>query len=636
MTCQVNNNFGVIILEYKNELSQETSPYLLQHAHNPVNWFPWGEAAFNKARKEDKPIFLSIGYSTCHWCHVMAHESFEDITVAEKLNESFISIKVDREERPDIDGVYMRACQAMTGSGGWPTSIFMSADGNPFFAGTYFPKDAFLQLLQGIVELWKSDKDTLLQSGEQLSQKIANMNKNVQTTAKASSDLITEAVSLFSRSFDGEYGGFGGAPKFPSPHNLMFLLDTAPHMAEKTLESMYRGGIFDHIGGGFSRYSTDRYWLVPHFEKMLYDNALLAMAYLLGYEKTGKKLYHVVVERIFQYLERELLAPDGGFYSAQDADSEGVEGKFYLFTPAELVQLLGETDGNRFCQRYGITDRGNFEGKSIANLLHSSGADDEVDALIPKVYEYRKLRIPPHTDKKKLTSWNALATAAYAMAGRILKSEEYLTKACQAINFIERELAEGVDLFVGVTDGRRQGKGFLDDYAFVIFALMQMHQASLDDVYLDRAAELMNRSLDLFWDEEDGGFFFSGRENEKLISRPKESWDAAMPSGNSVMAYNLSRLSLLTENERFMDCEHEQRSFMNGEASSYPMGYGFYLFSSLPVKKIICVPEAPSELLIRSDWVFRITNSSEYPLINGKTTYYVCENGICHPPTNEL
>lgn len=616
-----------------NRLIHEKSPYLLQHAYNPVSWYPWQSEAFEHAKEEDKPIFLSIGYSTCHWCHVMAHESFEDEMVAERLNLGFISIKVDREERPDIDGVYMRACQAMTGGGGWPTSIFMSADGKPFFAGTYFPKDNFLQILDGVTKAWKQDREDLLENGGRL---VRALDDSIESNFKQTKIPINEAVVGFQRSFDKKYGGFGRAPKFPSAHNLLFLLNTAPELAEKTLDSMYRGGIFDHIGGGFSRYSTDREWLVPHFEKMLYDNALLAIAYLLGYEKIGKEYYRTIAERIFDYLEREMHDSGGGYYSAQDADSEGVEGKYYLFTPDELIALLGENDGLRFCKHFGITVEGNFEGKSIPNLLHGQNNDRFIDALIPKVYEYRMQRIAPHKDMKKLTAWNALTVAAYAMAARILKKKDYLDIAKDTVDFIERELIQKKTIFVSITEGVRSGHGFLDDYSFYIFALIQMHQASQDEGYLARALELCDKALELYWDEENNGFFFSGKDNETLICRPKETWDGAMPSGNSVMAYNLLRLSMLTDETRFIEYAEKQQSFMNGKALEYPMGYGFYLWSMLPVKKIVCTPHVPSHLSIRTDWVFHVLNSPDYPPINGKTTYYVCENDTCRPPVNEL
>jgi uncharacterized protein YyaL (SSP411 family) len=565
----------------------------------------------------------------------MAHESFEDEEVARLLNRDFVSIKVDKEERPDIDGVYMRACQAMTGSGGWPTSVFMTAEGRPFYAGTYFPKQSFKNLLVSIADIWKQDRTRLIESGDRISEAISEKVKRWNEYGKPP---IDEALEGFRRSFDREYGGFGSSPKFPSPHNLMFLLRTAPGMAEKTLEQMYRGGIFDHIGGGFSRYSTDRKWLVPHFEKMLYDNAMLSMAYLMAYEETGKEIYRKVAARVFEYLELELRSKEGGFFSAQDADSDGVEGKYYVFTPDEIIKLLGPEDGKRFCQYYGITEKGNFEGKSIPNLL-STDIGEWGAELLPKVYDYRRSRTALRTDGKQLTAWNSLAAAAYAMAARILGEERYRRLAETTLGFIERELIEGNTVYVSQTAGVRSGKGFLDDYAYYIFALIQMHQATLEDKYLNRAEELAREAVRLFWDDKDGGFFFSGEENEMLFLRPKESWDGALPSGNSVMSYNLSRLSLLTGDAEIEKLSAKQDGFMRGEAAAYPTGYGFYLYSALPVKSIVCSVKARDDLngiKIRSDWAFRLTQSSEYPLLNGTTTYYVCENGVCQPPSNEL
>ncbi len=366
-----------------NQLKGETSPYLLQHADNPVDWYPWGEAAFAKAAAEDKPVFLSIGYSTCHWCHVMAHESFENQTVAELLNEHFVSIKVDKEERPDIDNIYMSVCQAFTGRGGWPMSIFMTPEGKPFFAGSYFPKDAgrgmigFIDLLKIVAEKWKTDRSALLQTGEEVTAALKKETESVKRAEGPDEKLIHTAYRLFENSFDPRYGGFGSAPKFPAAHNLLFLLgqyekegnEAALSMAETTLQQMYRGGIFDHIGYGFARYSTDAYFLAPHFEKMLYDNALLIMAYCKAFSLTGKPFYLRTAEKTARYLLREMVSPEGGFYSAQDADSDGVEGKYYLFTPSELTNLFGEKGGSAFCGQYDITPQGNFEGKSIPNLL---------------------------------------------------------------------------------------------------------------------------------------------------------------------------------------------------------------------------------------------------------------------------
>lgn len=619
-----------------NRLIYEKSPYLLQHAYNPVDWYPWGEEAFEKARREDKPVFLSIGYSTCHWCHVMEKESFENLAVAEALNRSFVSIKVDREERPDIDNIYMRVCQAFTGSGGWPTSIFMTVGQKPFYAGTYFPEKHFLRLLDTIHENWVKDRPTLLSQGERITEAL----KNPASFSETSQDAPVEAaVSELKRTFDHEFGGFGRAPKFPTPHLLYLLLNTAPELAEKTLIQMYKGGIFDHIGFGFSRYSTDRFWLAPHFEKMLYDNALLATAYLMAFERTGSELYRVVAEKTLLYMARELGDSGGGFFSAQDADSDGVEGKYYLFGPEELTALLGEADGRRFNAYFGITADGNYEGRSIPNRINSSEADPAIADMLPKVYEYRKARTPLRTDHKILTAWNALALAAYANAYRILGKKEYLDTALKTAGFIERELTDGDTVFSGITDGKRGGAGFLDDYAFYIYALIGLYQATQDTVLLYRARTLLDKVISEYFDSDQGGFFFSGKKNEKLIFNPKETYDGALPSGNSVMAYNLTRLYALTDSDTLYTVLKKQEAFMNAAAREYPAGYGFYLYSMLPVKEVVCVLKKQSdlrEIRIKSDWIFKVTEDPAYPLLNGKTTFYVCQNGTCQPASNEL
>lgn len=620
-----------------NRLSREKSPYLLQHAHNPVDWYPWGDEAFQKAKAENKPVFLSIGYSACHWCHVMARESFEDEEVAQYLNARFVSVKVDREERPDVDGIYMRACQALTGGGGWPASIFMTAGGEPFYAGTYFPKAYFLRLLWAIGEKWETDRPALLQSGREITKTLGREGEAQQ--ASGENAPVQQAVTMFRNTFDEKYGGFGAAPKFPSPHNLMFLLYTAPELAEKTLEGMYRGGIFDHVGGGFCRYSTDRYFLVPHFEKMLYDNALLAMTYLLAFERTGKELWRAVAVRTLEYVENELMNPDGGFYSSQDADSDGTEGKYYVFTPDELIKVLGREDGERFSRAFGITEKGNFEGKSIPNLLSGMEMSEDVRKMLPEVYEYRRSRTSLRTDHKVLTSWSALMAAAYASAYRILGEERYLRTAQKAAGFIESRLTDGDTVYSGVTDGKLGARGFLDDYAFCVFALLCMHQATLEQRYLDRASQIADKAVSEFFDGENGGFFFSGAGNERLIIRPKETYDGALPSGNSMMAYNLSRLSLLTERDSYEKILSLQRNFMNAQAQSYPPGYGFYLYSVLPVQQVVCVPkkrEDLNKLRIRSDWAFRLTDDPRYPMKNGRTTFYVCRGNTCLPPVNEM
>lgn len=641
----------------KNHLEHETSPYLLQHADNPVDWYPWGDEAFARARAEDKPVFLSIGYSTCHWCHVMAHESFSDEDVAAILNEHFISIKVDKEERPDIDSIYMAVCQALTGSGGWPTSIFMTPDQKPFFAGTYFPRTSrygtvgFLQLLQMIAGKWRSDRRSLLESAENI---LAFLQEQEPAQGAADARLLDDAAAWFRQTFDTKYGGFGDAPKFPTPHNLLFLLTHAEKtgdealrtMAETTLRQMYRGGIFDHIGGGFSRYSTDRMFLVPHFEKMLYDNALLILAYCKAYAVTGKRLYLHVAEQTAAYILREMTAPEGGFYSAQDADSEGVEGKYYVFAPDELLQLLGEETGSAFNAYYDITARGNFEGKSIPNLLKNTDMTGEFDTLLPQVYAYRRSRTQLHLDDKMLTAWNALMIAALAWLYRVSGKRDYLDAAERAQRFVDTALCAEGTLFASFRAGKRGAPGFLDDYAFEIFALLALYEATYQTPYLERAQRLCDRVLDRFADAEHGGCYFCASDGERLILRTKETYDGALPSGNAVLAYDLVRLHLLTGQERFSGQARGQLDYLSGAAAQAPAGHCMFLLALsdfLEPPETVRVIRAPgadlTELPCRVPLSAAVTvrePSPEYPLKNGETTYYICKNHTCLPPTNEL
>ncbi|HQA48726.1 MAG TPA: thioredoxin domain-containing protein, partial [Bacillota bacterium] len=551
-----------------NRLIHEKSPYLLQHAHNPVDWYPWGEEAFEKAKLEDKPIFLSIGYSTCHWCHVMERESFEDEEVAKVLNDYYVSIKVDREERPDIDSIYMSVCQAVTGQGGWPLTIIMTPDEKPFFAGTYFPKSGkygypgLVELLLRIKDAWDTERDRLVETGSNITEAIKNSPRRIDGE-KLGQETAERALRGFRNSFDEVYGGFGGAPKFPTPHNLYFLLrywkasgnGTALIMVEKTLESMYKGGLFDHIGFGFSRYSTDGKWLVPHFEKMLYDNALLAYAYTEAYQATGKDIYKDIARKIFTYVLRDMTSTGGGFYSAEDADSEGEEGKFYLWQPEEVKEAAGEEDGKLFCDWYGISPAGNFEGKSIPNLIgrdlgilyEDKALARRLDGVREKLFMYREKRIRPHRDDKILTSWNGLMIAALALGGRAFHSDEYIKAAEAAYGFIQRNLVRGDGrLLARYRDGESAFPAYLDDYAFLVWGLIELYRATFKTGYLKRALELNRDMLDLFWDEREGGLFLYGEDSEQLIMRPKEVYDGALPSGNSVALYNMLRLSRMT------------------------------------------------------------------------------------------
>lgn len=639
-----------------NHLINETSPYLLQHSENPVEWYPWCSEAFERAEKENKPIFLSIGYSTCHWCHVMAHESFEDEEIANILNNSFISIKVDKEQRPDIDSIYMAVCQTFTGSGGWPTSIFMTSGQKPFFAGTYFPKSSrygmigFRELLLNVIEKWKTDCDSLLYSADEITKIIKEQHSH---PLKADEKILHDAAEFYKKIYDARFGGFGDAPKFPSPHNLMFLMNYYKNtgdaqclkMAEKTLVQMYRGGIFDHIGYGFCRYSTDRYFLVPHFEKMLYDNALLISAYCQAYEITKNPLYRSVATKTAFYILTEMTSPDGGFFSAQDADSDGVEGKYYVVEPHEIVALLGEKDGASFNRYYGITREGNFEGKNILNLLKHEEVDSSFEAFLPKIRKYLKNRCELHTDDKILTAWNSLMIAALCSLYKAGGNEEYLHAAKRAQEFIERELCEGNTLFVSSRNGKRGDKGFLDDYAFYTYALLALYDMTLDAHYLCRAKEMSDKAVADFFDFENGGFFLYGKENEALISRPKESYDGAVPSGNSVMALNLVRLNFYNADIKTEQTLQKQLDFLCGEAEKQPVGYAMFLNALsehfIPPIMITVVPKNRQDLLklpltVPSGSIIKTLEkpTEEYKLINDKTTYYICRGGTCLPPTN--
>ncbi len=576
----------------------------------------------------------------------MEHESFEDEEVAQILNNNFVCIKVDKEERPDIDSIYMRVCQAMTGSGGWPTSVFLTSEQNPFYVGTYFPKGRFIQLLTTITKKWATEKEYLTKSSKDV---IAAISGSIKRSVGNEENLSEKSFHIFRRSFDKDYGGFGAAPKFPSPHNLMFLLEyyestknkDALGMAEKTLTQMYCGGIFDHIGFGFSRYSTDKYWLAPHFEKMLYDNALLSYAYVLAYEKTGNELYKSVAAKVYKYIEREMTNDEGGFYSAQDADSDGVEGKYYVFTPDEIIKVLGKANGTKFNEYYDITEKGNFEGKSIPNLIKQHKLNENFAQFMPQLYEYRKGRTKLHLDNKILTSWNSLMIWSLAKAYQVFGDLTYLKMAEKAATYIEGNLTRSDTVYVGITDGKLSGKGFLDDYAFYILALTALYEATHDKKYLQLALALNEKVVEDYFDNDEGGFFLNGLHNELLIIRPKETYDGAIPSGNSAMAYNLNRLYKHTKSKWLYNILEKQNKFMASEAYNYPSGYSFYMLSTLPTKDIVCVLKNKSDLeglKIKTNWVLTVLDEEtrEYPLINNKTTFYVCEGNSCKPPTNEL
>ena len=639
-----------------NKLKNETSPYLLQHKDNPVDWYPWGEEAFLKAEKEDKPIFLSIGYSTCHWCHVMAHESFEDEQTAELLNKNYISIKVDKEERPDIDSVYMTVCQAFTGSGGWPMSIFMTPEQKPFFAGTYFPKTArgnratFKDVLELISSRWKNSRNDLIESAEDITAAIREIKV---PSGDINTAIIDKAVRQLENSYDEKFGGFGPAPKFPLGHNILFLLErykltkdtTLLKMAENTLEKMYRGGLFDHIGGGFCRYSTDVKFLAPHFEKMLYDNAVLIMAYCRAYELSQKKLYLDIAEKTADFILCEMTAEKSGFFSAQDADSEGEEGKYYLFVPQEITKLLGEEQGRIFNDTLDITEKGNFEGKSIPNLLNGGDIERLSQEMLSKVYRYRKQRYSLHTDDKILTSWNGLMISAMCWLYRISRNEKYLAAAKAAENFISENMFNNGELYAVFREGKLGSKGFLDDYANYILALTFLYDSTLDTDYLKKAKELYKKAKTLFEDK-DGGFYLYSSNGEQLITRPMECYDGAVPSGNSVMAYNMARLYLYQRDEDIKADLERQLKFIQPYAERFAMGHTMYLIA---LSRYLSEPAEITVVAAHNENVSKIVldipldaavvladENDEYPTINGKTTYYVCKDNSCLTPSNSL
>lgn len=660
-----------------NKLINQKSPYLLQHAFNPVAWYPWGLEAFSKAVTEDKPIFLSIGYSTCHWCHIMEKESFEDLTVSEVLNKYFVCIKVDREERPDIDHIYMTVCQTLTGRGGWPLTIFMTPDKKPFFAGTYFPKhdrmgmQGLLSLLENVEKAWSTNRQTLLHSSNEILNAVKQSNN--RPSEELDQNIIGEAFSQFKSDFDTTYGGFGNAPKFPTPHNLYFLLrywyktkeKSALEMVEKTLDSMYKGGIYDHIGYGFSRYSTDRKWLVPHFEKMLYDNALIAIVYLETFQATRKSKYSKIAEEIFHYILQEMTSPEGGFYSAEDADSDGEEGKYYVWTTEEIKEVLGEQNGSRFSEYFDITKKGNFEGKSIPNLLKST-LPDENDLFIAECKEsllaYREKRIHPYKDDKILTSWNGLMIAAMSIGGRVLNNKKYVTASEKAVKFIFNNLIrEDGRLLARYRDGEAAFPAYVDDYAFLVWGLIELYETTFNPEYLQKAVALNNELLKYFWDEQRGGLFLYGSDSEQLITRPKEIYDGATPSGNSVSALNFLRLARLTGQHEFEDKAHELLDYFGSYVQNYPTGYSFsliaLLFAQTKTKEIVIVSDkndidTQSMINIIHEGFRPFTLSvlydnkneaikklipfiSNYSSLNGKATAYVCENFSCHEPVTD-
>lgn len=668
-----------------NRLVFEKSPYLLQHADNPVDWYPWGEEAFTAARSANKPIFLSIGYSTCHWCHVMAHESFANLRIAEILNRHFVSIKVDREERPDIDSVYMKAAQIISGGGGWPLTIFMDPERKPFFAGTYFPVESgygrpgLVDILERVIELWREDREELVGSAAKI---VGVLNKTVarKNSGKIDESILVKAYRQFSSDYDPLCGGFGEAPKFPSPHQLMFLLrywqrsrkEKALEMVKKTLVKLRRGGIYDQLGGGIHRYSTDREFLVPHFEKMLYDQSLLAMAYLETYQVTGEVFFAETAREIFSYVLRDMTNAAGAFYSAEDADSEGVEGKFYLWSAAEITALFGVKEGEQICKEFGVQRAGNYKdertGKPTGlNILHQPG-----DNHLPGSEKTRKIlfdqrggRIHPFKDDKIITSWNGLMIAALAMGGKVLDDSTYLQAAKKAADFVSKELVDDKGrLLRRYRDGEAALPGYLDDYAFLVYGLINLYEACFDDEYLLQAIDFNRKMVDLFWDGQKEVFDFSGAGNEELLGAGSDFYDGAIPAGNSVALLNIIKLGRITGKPEYQEMAERLSRKIIGEAQEFPAGYAFFLtavdYLLGPGTEIVVVGKGDSgatkalQKMINSIFlpnkVVVLKRSGDEGLllekiapytrdmttVDGQSTVYLCYDHVCERPLVDL
>ena len=561
-----------------NRLAREMSPYLLQHQDNPVDWYPWGPEALQRAKAEDKPIFLSIGYSACHWCHVMEHESFENQQIAESLNAEFVCIKVDREERPDLDQIYMNAVQMLTGRGGWPMSVFLTPDLKPFYGGTYWPPTSrhgmpgFDQIIAAVARAWKDNHAAVLETSNQLVEELARVTHQTNASGGLTDSLLSKAVSYLRQTYDRTYGGFGGAPKFPAPMSLRLLMrhwsrhhdDFALEMVTGTLDRMAAGGIYDHLGGGFARYSVDARWLVPHFEKMLYDNAQLALVYLEAFQITGKPEYSRVVRETLDYVLRDMTDRTGGFYSTEDADSEGVEGKFYTWTPDQLVEVLGESAAETFAKIYDVSEFGNFEGSNILNLPRSleqqakilgRDVDDlsrELAESRQKLFAVREQRIHPHKDDKVIVAWNGLMIEALVAAGSVLQEPRYTQAAQKATDFLGKELLKPDRRLLHTwRNGVAKGDAYLDDYSYLACALITMYEVTGAGQYLNWAIELVEIVLARFGHEQQSGFFYTADDQEQLLVRNKEFADNAVPSGNAMAALALVKLAKLTGDERY-------------------------------------------------------------------------------------
>jgi hypothetical protein len=686
-------------MEHKaNRLSLEKSPYLLQHAMNPVDWFPWGEEAFEKARSDEKPVFLSIGYSTCHWCHVMESESFEDPETAGLLNRVFVCIKVDREERPDIDGIYMTVCQMMTGSGGWPLTIFLTPDKDPFFAGTYFPREGrhgrpgVKELALRVEDLWSRSRSEVMETGHQMTAALREAFA-FQPGSELGPDVLESAHRDFTGRFDEEYGGFGSSMKFPTPHSLFFLLrywkrtggDFTLRMVEKTLEAMRSGGIYDHIGFGFHRYSTDRFWLVPHFEKMLYDQALLAMAYTEGWQAARNTEYEKTAREVFTYVLRDMTSPEGGFYSAEDADSEGEEGKFYLWTEEEIRKVLNAEEAQAIIKVFCVDPLGNFTdphtgGRNGLNILRrmkppgetasslgvsQAKLEERLEEARRKLFDARSRRAHPHKDDKILTDWNGLMIASLAKGARAFDHPPYLEAAREAMEFVRTHLkTPGGRLLHRYRDGQAAVPGNLDDYAFLIWGALELYETSFEAGFLKDALELTHDMIEQFWDARSGGFYFTADDADPLPVRSKDIVDGAVPSGNSVAALNLLRLGRIAAAG-----DLEEKAAAIGKAFSRrieesPSGYSFFMsaldFALGPSCEVVVAGRTDAEetkamlralgeqfapgmvVIVRPveshspDIVAFARYTETMEEIDGKPAAFVCRNYRCELPTTDI
>jgi hypothetical protein len=667
---------------HTNRLIHETSPYLLQHAHNPVDWYAWGEEALRAARQQDKPILLSIGYSACHWCHVMEHESFESERIARLMNENFINIKVDREERPDLDAIYMNFVQMTTGSGGWPMTVFLTPDLVPFFGGTYFPPDdqygrpGFARLLESLAQVWKTRRAELEKERDKIVdslQQAARLELPEGTVDKA---VLEEAYRNLLQRFDSRHGGFGGAPKFPNSMALAFLLryyrrmksDAALDMVNVSLTEMARGGIYDQLGGGFHRYSVDERWLVPHFEKMLYDNALLARLYLEAFQATGNSFYKQVAEETLAYVEREMTDPSGGFYSAQDADSEGEEGRFFVWTPQEVEAALGKQDAKLFNEYFDVTPSGNFEGKNILHHRIDTDAFSRSSGMSPeRLQEFfkearrtlfcaREKRVKPARDEKVLAAWNGMMLTAFAEAAFILNNPAFLETARKNAQFLTSQMFVDGRLQRSWKQGRARLNAYLEDYAQVIEGFIALYQAAGEVKWLERALELMQSQIEKFWDLEKGDFYFTSSDHEALLIRQKEYFDNAIPSGNSVTCMNLLRLSEFFGEKKYRQMAERMLRQMSTGLADHASAFGYWLqaldFLLGPVSEIAIVgPAAQRENLVEilrrrflPNKILGVADSvdarlgEKIPLlagkstIEGKATAYICQHYVCRQP----